>query len=104
MDEAIAKWGDYGYQRKASKPKEQGAKLGGKSEYVRTTNQKAYRIGRKFLEHVDFILRGRGGLKAFLRMYLKRKSRQSVTTAEFQSLMEEFYGDSLDELFDEFVY
>ena len=103
MDEAIAKWGDKGYRTRKDEPDGQGAKLGGQSEYSRTTNRKAYTIGRKFVEHLNFVLRKRGGMKPFLRKYAKRKRHQSVSVAEFQELLEEFHGNSLQKLFDKFV-
>lgn len=104
MDEAIAKWGDKGYRTRKYAPDGRGAKLGGQSEYTRTTNRKAYTIGRKFVEHLDFVLRKRGGMKPFLRIYAMRKQHQSVSVVEFQELLEEFHGKSLQKLFDRYVY
>jgi len=103
IDEAIACWGDIGYLR-SKYPPVQGANMGRRSQYMRTTSNKAYTVGRDFLAHLDYVLRERGGLKPFLRKYAKHKRHQSVTTEEFQELVEEFYGASLEQLFKDYVY
>ena len=103
MDEAIAKWGDKGYRTLRHEPPGRGAKLGGQSDYTRTTNGKAYTIGRRFVEHLDYVLRERGGMKPFLRKYATHKRHQSISAFEFQEMLEDFHGKSLQELFDKFV-
>ena len=103
IDEAIASWGDIGYLR-SKYPPEWGANMGRRSEYVRTTNDDAYTVGRDFLAHLDYLLRERGGLKPFLATYAKKKRHQAISTPEFQELVEDFYGKSLQELFEFFVF
>ncbi|MCY4554924.1 MAG: hypothetical protein OXF79_00755 [Chloroflexi bacterium] len=90
IDEAIAMWGDKGYKTAKKKPLGRGSKLGGQCEYDRTTNRQAYTVGRKFLEHLDYVLRKSGGLKKFLRTYAHQKSHESVSAAEFQAMVEKF--------------
>ena len=107
MDEAIAKWGDKGYGSSPQRPrKTNDANLGAQSEYVRTLNDDSYTIGREFMEHLDFLLRKRGGLKKFLRVYATVKRHQSINAVEFQSMVECFYGGSakkIKQLFDDYV-
>ena len=103
IDEAIAKWGDAGYPRNESEP-DPVANMGRRSPYVRTTCDKAYSIGRDFLAHLDYVLHEQGGLKPFLKTYAKAKMHQSITTEEFQEMVEDFHGASLERLFDKCVY
>ena len=78
--------------------------MGRRSEYVRTTNDDAYTVGRDFLAHLDYLLRERGGLKPFLATYAKKKRHQAISTPEFQELVEDFYGKSLQDLFEIFIF
>ncbi len=107
IDEAIAKWGDSGYKPREEKPKDR-VNMGGRSPYIRTTCRAAYGTGREFLAHLDHVLRERGGprrgLKSFLAEYARKKRHQTVTATEFQELLEDFHGASLQELFDAYVY
>ena len=103
IDEAIASWGDIGYLRSKHPPK-WGSNLSRRSDYVRITNKEAYTIGRDFLSHLDYVLRDRGGLKPLLATYAKTKRHQSVTTEEFQALIEDFHGAPLQQLFEKYVY
>ena len=105
IDEAVACWGDDNY-RCSEKPPKRGANLGRRSDYIRITHRDAYTVGRDFLAHLDHVLRDRGGptLKLFLKEYAARKRHQSVTAAEFQELLEDFHGASLQELFECYVY
>ena len=103
IDEAIASWADHGYLP-SEEPPCPGANMGRRSEYVRTTCGKAYTIGKEFLAHLDYLLRERGGLKPFLAQYANRKRHQSITAVEFQELVEDYYGTSLQRLFEACVY
>ena len=107
IDEAIATWGDLGYLPRKRKPRK-GVNMGARSPYVRTTSQASYGLGSQFLAHLDHVLRERRGpqrgLKPFLREYARKKRHQSVTAREFQALLEDYHGESLQELFDAYVY
>ncbi len=103
IDEAIASWGDEGYLPSENLP-DRTANLGGRSPYIRTTSRDAYTVGRDFLAYLDHLLRGRGGLKPFLKQYAFQKRHQSVTTSEFQELVEDYHGSSLQQLFETYVY
>ena len=78
--------------------------MGRRSEYVRTTSGEAYTVGRDFLAHLDYLLRERGGLKLFLARHAKKKRHQAISTPEFQELVEDFYGESLQNLFEMYVF
>lgn len=107
IDEAIATWGDEGYYSRKKKPKS-GVNMGARSPYVRTTSRASYRLGSQLLAHLDHVLRERRGpkrgLKPFLREYAGKKRHESVTAREFQELLEDYHGESLQELFDAYVY
>ena len=102
IDEAIAKWADRGYPRSEVPP--EPFNMGWRSPYIRTTSDKAYTVGRDFLAHLDYVLRERGGLKPFLAKYAKQKRHQTITALEFQELVEDFHGASLQQLFEAHVY
>ena len=103
IDEAIATWADYGYPRSEELwiPKKN---MGRRSKYIRTTHEDAYGVGRIFMSHLDYVLRKRGGLKPFLEIYAKQKRYQTITTEEFQELLETFHGASMKALFDAYIY
>ena len=103
IDEAIATWADHGYPRSEILriPK---VNMGSRSKYIRTTSPAAYTVGRDFISHLDYVLRERGGLIPFLETYATQKRYQPITTEEFQELIEKFYGASLKDLFDTYVY
>ena len=110
MDEAIARWGDRHYNTRTAQP-DARANLGRRSMYMSTTNRQAYDVGSEFLAYLDFVLSTRGGVKAFLRHYAKEKKFCSISANEFQTMLAEFAGDirddvgnSIDELFEHYVY
>ena len=107
IDEAIAEWEEVEYDPSKDPPKSP-ANLGNRSEYIRTTHGDAYSVGPAFLAHLDYVLRQRGdpdhGLKAFLAVYAQQNRHQSVTVKEFQELVEDFHGESLQQLFQAYVY
>ncbi|MDJ0716813.1 MAG: hypothetical protein QNJ54_21790 [Prochloraceae cyanobacterium] len=103
IDEAIASWGDIDYPSFASPPLRM-SNMGQRSAYKRTTSRDAYTVGRDFLAHLDFVLRDRGGLRPVLADYAARKQHSTVTAREFQTLVESFYGASLEDLFNKYIY
>jgi hypothetical protein len=103
MDEAIASWGDDAYKVRSERP-ERGANIAKRSPYERTTSPDAYTIGRDLIAHLDHLCASKGGMRSFLRHYFDTKRRSTVDAAEFQHMVEDFHGQSLEALFDEFVY
>ena len=107
IDEAIAIWGDEGYLPREEEP-DDGVNMGARSPYVRITSGDAYESGSQFLAHLDHVMRKRGGskrgLKSFLGEYARKKRHQSVMAREFQELLEDYHGESLQQLFDAYVY
>ena len=103
MDEAIASWGDRGFEPSAEPPAA-GANMARRSPYERTTSAHAYTIGRDVIAHLDHLTASRGGMQAFLREFFDCKRWSTVDAPEFQRMVEEFHGQSLQSLFDAFVY
>jgi len=103
MDEAIASWGDNNFESSAELPII-GANMARRSPYERTTSPHAYTVGRDVIAHLDHLCASRGGMRAFLKEYFASKLWTTVDAAEFQAMVEDFHGDSLNGLFDEFVY
>lgn len=103
IDEAIASWRDYGYQRKPL-PGITGSNLGSGSVYQRNTDDRAYAIGREFMAYLDYRLQDMGGLKAFLRGYFATYKRTVITQEHFKNNLEFFSGLDLTEAFETYIW
>lgn len=103
IDEAIASWRDYGYQRKPL-PGFTGSNLGKGSVYKRNTDSRAYALGREFMAYLDYLLQDVGGLKAFLKGYFAAYKHQVITTEHFKNNLEFFSGLDLSEAFETYIW
>lgn len=103
LDEAIASWRDYGYQRLPTVSFE-GSNIGRQSVYKRNTDSRSYALGRAFLAYLDYRLEHLGGLKAFLRGYFAAYNQTLVTTLHFKNNLEFFSGINFDAEFDRYIW
>ncbi len=103
IDEAIASWRDYGYQRKVL-PGITGSNLGSGSVYKRNTDGRAYAIGREFMAYLDYRLQDMGGLKAFLRGYFATYKHTVITQEHFKNNLEFFSGLDLTDAFGTYIW
>ena len=103
IDEAIASWRDYGYQRKIL-PDFSGSNLGKAPAYQRHTDSRAYYLGREFMAYLDYRLQDVGGLKAFLRGYFHAYKHTVVTQEHFKNNLEFFSGIDLTDSFTTYVW
>lgn len=103
IDEAIASWRDYGYQRLPSIDFD-GSNIGRQSVYKRNTDDRSYKLGRAFMAYLDYRLQDSGGLKAFLRGYFAAYKHTVVTTEHFKNNLEFFSGLDLTDEFDTYIY
>ena len=103
IDEAIASWRDYGYQRKPL-PGFGGSNLGSGSVYKRNTDDRAYHLGREFLAYLDYRFQNIGGLKAFLRGYFAAYKHTVITQEHFKNNLEFFSGLDLTEAFQTYIW
>jgi hypothetical protein len=103
IDEAIASWRDYGYQRKIL-PDFGGSNLGLGSQYQRHTDSRAYALGREFMAYLDYKLQDKGGLKAFLRGYFAAYKHTVITQEHFKNNLEFFSGLDLTDAFNTYVW
>lgn len=103
IDEAIASWRDYGYQRKPL-PGFGGSNLGLGSVYQRNTDKRAYALGREFMAYLDYRLQDVGGLKAFLRGYFQAYKHTVITQEHFKNNLEFFSGLDLTEDFNKYIW
>jgi hypothetical protein len=103
IDEAIASWRDFGYQRKP-RPGFSGSNLGKGSVYQRNTDPRAYAIGREFMSYLDYRLQNMGGLKAFLRGYFQTYKHTVVTQEHFKNNLEFFSGLDLSDDFNTYIW
>lgn len=103
LDEAIASWRDYGYQRLPS-VSFAGSDIGRQSPYKRNTDDRSYKLGRAFLAYLDYRLQDAGGLKAFLRGYFAAYKHTIVTTEHFKNNLEFFSGLDLTDEFNTYIW
>lgn len=103
IDEAIASWRDYGYQRKAL-PGFSGSNLGLGSPYQRNTDKRSYALGREFMAYLDYLLQDRGGLKAFLKGYFQTYKHTVITQEHFKNNLEFFSGLDLSDVFNTYIW
>lgn len=103
IDEAIASWRDYGYQRKPL-PGFSGSDLGLGSVYQRNTDKRAYALGREFMAYLDYRLQDVGGLKAFLRGYFAAYKHTVITQEHFKNNLEFFMGADLTPEFETYIW
>jgi hypothetical protein len=103
IDEAIASWRDYGYQRLPD-PGFGGSDIGGQSVYKRHTDSRSYALGRAFMAYLDWRLQNVGGLKAFLKGYHHAYKQTVVTTEHFKNNLEFFSGIDFTEEFNTYIW
>lgn len=103
IDEAIASWRDYGYQRKPL-PAFTGSNLGAQSVYQRNTDGRAYALGREFMAYLDYQLQDRGGLKAFLKGYFQAYKHTVITQEHFKNNLEFWSGLDLTDDFNTYIW
>ncbi|MFL5785907.1 MAG: hypothetical protein ACJ76H_14915 [Bacteriovoracaceae bacterium] len=102
IDEAIASWRDYGYQRLPSVSFDH-SNLGNHSPYKRNTDDRCYELGRAFMAYLDYRLQDMGGLKAFLRGYFAAYKHTIWTTQHFKNNLEFFSGLNFDDEFNRYI-
>ena len=103
IDEGIASWRDFGYQRKVV-PGFGGSNLGSGSIYKRNTDSRAYKLGREFFAYIDYRLQDVGGLKAFLRGYFSAYKHTVITQEHFKNNLEFFSGLDLSSDFETYIW
>lgn len=103
IDEAIASWGDDGYDSRG-RPYYRSAKMSGFSQYKRITDRKAYSEGASFMEYLNHRLAELGGLSAFLSKLYSNYLHKNLTTEIFQKELESFSAIDLSSDFSIFVY
>jgi hypothetical protein len=105
IDEAIARWRDFGYPSRAPNPRRAPVNLGGFPPYRRHTPREAYIEGSLLLSEIEFLSKQRGGgLRPILRALYGQKHRQQITTEFFKQFLEAQSGLDLTAMFDRFVY
>lgn len=102
IDEAIASWRDYGYQRLPT-VSFGASNLGNHSPYKRNTDDRCYVLGRAFMAYLDYRLQNVGGLKAFLKGYFAAYKHTIWTTQHFKNNLEFFSGINFDAEFNQYI-
>lgn len=102
IDEGLASWRDYGYQR-VEKPNFSSSKVAGRSQYEKGTHKHSYKKGRSFFAYVDSKLAAKGGLKAFLRSFLAKNLHKTVTIDGFLQELNDWSGMDFSRDFDQYI-
>ena len=102
IDESLATWHDLGYFRTVSL--NDSTSMASHPTYTRKTDGAAYSFGGRFMALLNNKFGAKGGLKPFLRKLLEKKIFTPIFTEDFVKEMELFYGESLQEYFQKYVY
>jgi predicted metalloprotease with PDZ domain len=80
--------------------------LGNQSVFNRKTDKRSYEDGRAFMFYLDSILKERPekSLKKFLRIYYNKRKFSTVDQEDFRKDLEEYYGGSLRDIFNQYIY
>lgn len=104
IDEAIASWRDYGYQR-SSGALRSATNLADFSAFQRFTPYNAYADGRALMADLDALFAEKwGGLRPVLKEFFSFWRTQVVSTPVFQGFLEQGTGENVTPLFDRHVY
>lgn len=100
IDEAMARWRDYGYQSVASL--DGTSILAAHGPYTRATDRQAYSFGERFLALQNFKLGGK--LKSFMRHLVETKAFDPITTEDLIDEMNKYFGVDVSEDFQRYIY
>jgi hypothetical protein len=103
IDEAIARWRDRGYPTASAMPQRPPVNLAGFSPYRRHTPGQSYEMGSLLLSELDRLFQP-GGLRPMLARLFQERQRTLITTAFFQSFLEQQSGVSLAAIFGRYVF
>ncbi len=102
IDEAIASWRDNGYPKKAQSTTASPVNLAAFSPYKHSTTEAAYSKGATLLAGIDHLFTN--GLKVVLREIFAEKRQRTITTPEFEKMLNRFGGKDVGDYFKRFVY
>lgn len=108
IDEAVASWRDYGFERKDPAESRERTVLSQSSPFELFTPVNVYVDGRALLANLDFMFVANGGekngLKPILARFFSLWQGQVVTPEIFQGFLESESGISLQDIFSKYVY
>lgn len=100
IDEALARWRDYGYP---TNPTLAGTSiLAAHAPYTRATDRNAYEFGSKFFALQNYKLGGK--MKAFMRHMVETKSFEPITTEDLIAEMNAYFGTDVTPDFQQYIY
>lgn len=103
MDEAIASWRDDGY-KKMNEQNLSVTQMAAHNIYTRKTDTDAYDAGSRFMAYLHKITNDKGGLKSFLKQVIRTQLFTPITTEEFKSNFELFYGLDVSREYSTYIY
>ncbi len=103
MDEAIASWRDDGYKN-LSEEKLYVTQMASHPVYTRKTDTDAYDSGARFMAYLNHLSFDQGGLKKFLKQIIDTRLFKPLTTEDFHSDYEKFFGIDVAREYSKYVY
>ncbi len=111
IDEAVASWRDFTVLHKIFPFRKDeinytSMNLGNQSVFNRKTDHRSYVSGRSFMFYIDSLLKKVPGksLKKFLKIYFENRKYTTIQSEDFRLDLEKYYGRSLKNLFDQYIY
>ncbi|MBY0517068.1 MAG: hypothetical protein K2P81_09180 [Bacteriovoracaceae bacterium] len=104
LDEAIAKWHDYGYPRVNAMCFD-GGELGAHSVYERKTDSDSYKQGGQLMAYIDYLLSLKGtSLKQALKKFFVENRFKTITTEDFVKSIQKNSNLDITALINNYVY
>jgi hypothetical protein len=103
IDEAMASWRDYGYQRASATLNRTQTNLAGYSIFRKTTPKNSYVDGRALFAELDFMFKEIGGLKVVMKALHEQYNNKVITNATFWTFLESYTKMNLDAFQERYV-
>lgn len=88
LDEAMASWRDYGYQKASTLLQRTPTNLANYSAYRKSTPSNSYVDGRALMAELDHEFSSFGGLKTIMKAFFQRYKNKIMTNEEFWHFLE----------------
>ena len=95
IDEAMASWRDYGYQRATKTLARSATNLANYSPFRKTTPSNSYVDGRGLFAELDYEFSKLGGLKPVMKALAVKYKNNIITNEEFWNFLETYSGQDL---------
>jgi hypothetical protein len=105
MDEAVASWRDYGYERSTPDPERAPTDMASRTVFDPFAIWNVYADGRALMAELDaMVAPASGGMRELLRAWFAEAKTRAVTTEEFLAFLEGNTGLDLGAMFQRYVF